>query len=560
MRVALLVLDSADRSYVLELVAAGELPHIGRLVRDGTIVPLRTPNEYRSEYANTALLTSRTSAQNRYWSTVHFDPATYGCVTVGSSRQAPFWDPAEGRIITFDVPHAILGDHPGTQVVGWGGHDARFQHPRASSPPELMDEIDARFGLDPLDDVEYKGGWHQDTFVHALADASVASGRTRGDIARWLLEREPDWSLFMIGMREPHSAGHVLAHALDPAHLLGSHPSAPAARARFVDVYRAVDEVVGRIAEALPPDAVLAIASPKGMDPNRDDVASGMLLPELLHRLAGNPPFLHEPKQRAWRRQGRPAMSPDPARRAGHRTTKLRAEGRMAAFKRHYHLLAPESLVRAVSRVRHRRAADAPQPAAPFRFADGSTPLLQGAIEWHPTTWYRRRWPTQPWFALPTFSDGHIRLNVQGREASGSIPLDRYRHACDDLEAALRQAVDPRTGAPIVDEVVRVRADDPLAPDGPSADLVVTWRFPIDSLVHPTAGVIGPFAFQRGGSHNPDGFLIAAGDGIGAGTTDVHPVFDVGPTVRTLLGWTPRDDLAGDVIPEMTGRSVEPRR
>ena len=108
---------------------------------------------------------------------------------------------------------------------------------------------------------------------------------------------------------------------------------------------------------------------------------------------------------------------------------------------------------------------------------------------------YREWWPEMPWFALPSFSDGHIRVNVRGRERDGIVALEDYTACCDELEAMLRECRDPRTGGPAVDKVLRLRADDPLDPRGPGADLVVTWHGPLDALVHPDTGVIGPFAF-----------------------------------------------------------------
>ena len=81
-----------------------------------------------------------------------------------------------------------------------------------------------------------------------------------------------------------------------------------------------------------------------------------------------------------------------------------------------------------------------------------------------------------------------------------------------------------------------MRADDPLDPEGPGADLVVTWHGPLDALVHPDTGVIGPLAFPRSGSHTPNGFLLAAGAGIPRATLDERPGVDVAPTLLSLVG------------------------
>jgi predicted AlkP superfamily phosphohydrolase/phosphomutase len=156
-----------------------------------------------------------------------------------------------------------------------------------------------------------------------------------------------------------------------------------------------------------------------------------------------------------------------------------------------------------------------------------------------------------PWFVLPTYSDGHIRLNVAGRERDGVIAVDDYDRQCDELESWLRAATDPRSGEPVVDEVLRLRAEAPLAADGPGADLVVTWRAPVDALVHPQTGCIGPFAFPRSGSHTVAGFLIATGGGVPHATLAEHDMLDVPPTLLTLLGWPVPPRVTGEPIPEI---------
>ncbi|MGQ0431889.1 MAG: hypothetical protein ACT452_05730 [Microthrixaceae bacterium] len=550
-RLAALMFDAAERSFVLELAAGGDMPTVAGLLDSGTLVPLRGPVEYRAEAACTEFVTGQSSVEARYWSTVTFDPATYTCGSVGSARRRPFYDVGDrGPVVVFDVPHSVLHDGlVGVQVVGWGGHDARFQHPRASLPSDLVDEIDRRFGVDPVAAVEYQGSWHQEHYIQRLGDAAVAAAARRADIAIWLLERVPDWQLFLMGFSEAHTAGHNFSQGLDPEHLLGSHPTAPIARARFVDVYRAIDAAVARVAAAMPAGTTMAVMSPKGMQPNHADVASSLLLPELLYRFAFNRSLVHEPNQRAWRRRGQPAIWPDPSGSSGARTKKLRAEGQLGRLKRRYHLVAPTGLVNLGRDLRRRGGGRTGQPTvAPRLNPDGTVPVLAGTLDWSPTCWYRRSWPTMPWFGIPSFSDGHIRLNLEGRERDGIVALADYERVCDELEARLRQAVDARHGRPIIDQVLRMRADDPTAVDGPGADLIVTWAQSTDALVHPDAGIVGPFAFPRSGSHTEHGFLIVAGPDVPHATLPERSMLDVPPTLLRLLEWPIGSGLTGSPI------------
>ncbi len=111
-------------------------------------------------------------------------------------------------------------------------------------------------------------------------------------------------------------------------------------------------------------------------------------------------------------------------------------------------------------------------------------------------------------FVIPSFSDCHIRLNVKGRERDGILDPAEYATACDQIEAELRLLVDPRTGGPIVNEVLRIRSDDPMAEIGPSPDLVVTFHHVTDVVEHPALGLIGPAPLMRMGEHTPEGWAV----------------------------------------------------
>ena len=58
-RVASILLEAAERSFLLELVRDGYLPVIAGLLERGASCPLRTPVPYRAEYAMTEFVTGR---------------------------------------------------------------------------------------------------------------------------------------------------------------------------------------------------------------------------------------------------------------------------------------------------------------------------------------------------------------------------------------------------------------------------------------------------------------------------------------------------------------------
>ena len=113
----------------------------------------------------------------------------------------------------------------------------------------------------------------------------------------------PEWQLFLTVMSESHSAGENLGHVLDAGHPMARLPMAERHRAGLHEVYRAMDAAIGRIADGLPPDAVLVVFSILGTAANDAELSSTALLPELLHRLHWKRPFLRDPDEGARRRE-----------------------------------------------------------------------------------------------------------------------------------------------------------------------------------------------------------------------------------------------------------------
>jgi hypothetical protein len=166
-------------------------------------------------------------------------------------------------------------------------------------------------------------------------------------------------------------------------------------------------------------------------------------------------------------------------------------------------------------------------------------------LGWQVVSWYRLHWPHMRMFALPSFVDGRVRINVRGRERHGVVDPDDYERVCAEVEACLGACRDPRTGRGVVAEITRPRAHDPLAPGGPDADLVVQWSHCIDALEHPTVGLVGPFPCRRTGAHSGRGFALFSGPGISRADLGQHRVVDLPATILALLGREPPDDLNG---------------
>jgi hypothetical protein len=256
------------------------------------------------------------------------------------------------------------------------------------------------------------------------------------------------------------------------------------------------------------PDARFAIFNLHGMGGNNADVADMLLLPELLYRHAFG---------RACAGDG------------GWATTGAGVP--VITSERGWEDEVDRALPRALRRPgRIRRAA-----AAVRRRLGGGGADRGLALDWMPSARYRRFWPLMPAFALPSFYDGQIRINLKGREARGIVDPADYGAACDTVEALLRACRDALTGQPVVAAIHR--EDRPDRPGGPEADLLVEWAGAPLGLVHPLHGRIGPFPYRRPGGHTGGkGVAWLAGPGIRPGDYGTRSAFDLVPTIVDLLG------------------------
>jgi predicted AlkP superfamily phosphohydrolase/phosphomutase len=172
-------------------------------------------------------------------------------------------------------------------------------------------------------------------------------------------------------------------------------------------------------------------------------------------------------------------------------------------------------------------------------------PMARQELHWQPAMRYRHHWSRMPAFALPSFYDGRIRINLRGRERDGMIEPSRYEETCRGLEAMLRECRHPGTGEAVVDSIERAWTRDPLALTGSEADLTVVWRGVVAALEHPSLGLIGPVPLRRTGGHTgKHGMAYVVAPGVEPGDRGVRSAFDVVPTMVRLLGNQPPAHLS----------------
>jgi predicted AlkP superfamily phosphohydrolase/phosphomutase len=161
---------------------------------------------------------------------------------------------------------------------------------------------------------------------------------------------------------------------------------------------------------------------------------------------------------------------------------------------------------------------------------------------------YQAHWHRMPVFALPSFYDGRLRVNLAGREAKGIVRRADYEKTLDRLEALLNECTDSVTGEPVVKEFERYDGD-PMQLHETQGDFTVIWRAANPGFDHPRLGRIGPLPLRRTGGHTgPSGIAYYANTALATGDHGKVSAFDVTPTVISLLG--------EQVPASMSGRSL----
>jgi predicted AlkP superfamily phosphohydrolase/phosphomutase len=527
-------LDCFEISFAERLMAKGELPVLAARRRTDAFALLDPGADQRTGLAWEQFWSGLSPQAAHRESAVEFDPATYAVWQEGA-RFGPFFGDVAPNAVVFDPPYVDLRRAPGVRgVVAWGAHDPGLER-AASAPAGLLREMVRRVGPYPAEPWLYGTPWASTDDTAQMGDDLVASVDARSRAAQWLFtERFDDWDLGVVVVSEPHSAAEGLWHGIDPTHPLHGVPSAPIAGAALEAVYCATDRLVGELIAATDPSTVV-VFSMGGMGPNRSDAASMVLLPELLLRWSLGEARLEVPDE--WSRA--PEQVP------------LGDDADVGWSRRYFRDVPPEpdppprSLQSRLGALLPARVREPLQRARTER-RTAHLPVGYRNLEWQPAVWYADRWPAMRAFALPSFYDGRIRVNLRGREADGIIDLADYERVCDEVEALLRGCTDPRTGANVVESIDRPARHDPMGLDSSLADMVVVWAASPLSFVHPTYGTFGPVPYRRTGGHtSPYGFVSITGPDVVPGDRDTASALDVAPTIFELLAGRAPEGLSG---------------
>ena len=244
-------LDAATLDVIEPLVAAGDLPHLGRLLEQGAHGRLRSTTHPLTPLAWTTMTTGANAGRHGIWDFSERDETGYGLRLVNGSsvRVPPLWTrlhAAGRRVGIVNVPYTWPA--PPLEGFAVAGLDAWEREDGMTTPPALLDELRGRFGrllADHSFPLDAEGRFDLDA-VRALC-------RQRVELVSWLAERYSPELLFVVFM----AADHV--HHLEwPDWERRGRDSVVA------EVYRILDGTVGALLDRVGGENVLVVSDHGG--------------------------------------------------------------------------------------------------------------------------------------------------------------------------------------------------------------------------------------------------------------------------------------------------------
>jgi predicted AlkP superfamily phosphohydrolase/phosphomutase len=542
-------LDAADPNVIETWISQGYLPTLRSLKEKGAYARLKTFDYYRAETPWTTFLTGCSPRQTGYWAPLKFYPENYDVEEIQAYKfdeyQAFYSLCGDRRIAVFDMPQSHIADGvDGLQVLAWGAHSPMT--PSVSHPKSLLQEVTEQYGEHPVLREDHASSMDFAALKTLQGHLETGIAR-RAKICQDLIQRKP-WDFFLTVFGETHAAGHYFWHLSQPKHPLYRFVAKPSDDP-MRSVFQAVDRAIGDIISKAPENAQVLVFAAHGMGSNVMDLPSMVFLPEFLFRYnfpgryglaKGNP--------------GRVAKNPivGPRAKRGWLGTMWSLKYDANPVKRALRKVLPTKVFNQVQKLFG--STSGPDLVSPFDLMKESNPLY-----YQPALWYRDFWSDMKAFAIPSFSEGYIRINLKGRETHGIVEPHEYDALCDDIIQKLHRLKDARTGVSMVKDVIRTRKSpldsDPKLPD---ADIVVIWQeeHTTDVVDSSDYGRIGPVPYLRTGSHRSDGFLVAKAPHIESGSKlPQGHALDLAPTILNLMNVPIPDYFEGQPLVES---AVEP--
>lgn len=515
-RILILGMDGATFDVIDPLLAEGRLPNLGRLMREGVSAPLRSTQPCQSSVAWPALMTGKNPGKTGIFAFWVANPGqvlrpliNYNCI-----RTATMWETLSKRGYRVGSVNLPVSFPPppvnGTMVAGLltPSPEASFTY-----PPELHTELLAQVGEIPIemDLMQYSGSQRELEFLQAALEAMEM--RTR--VGEYLINRDPDWGVFMVTWTITDRVQHFFWKYRDEEHRAYHTDRGAKLRDVISQVYERVDCELGKMLEQidLEHDTVIVV-SDHGFGPKRKNVYLNRWLEE-----QGLFSYKEPYALRQWR--------------VGLRVVSLGGALQRLGFQ--------HPITEKLRRLR-----------MPMPQLEKLPPYL--LVDWSKTKAYNNF----------VGSEEGIFINLSGREPEGIVaPGSEYEALRDEIIARLHELVDPEDGLPVVDNVQRREElySGPCVEAAP--DLILTMR---EHSYMPGVTLRTPEVFRatddpriaaheqesESGQHRDDGIFVMAGRACAANGERFTgaEIIDVYPTLLYLLDEGIPGDVDGKVLRE----------
>ena len=532
-RVLAINLDAYEPTLGHELMEAGEMPAFRDLADRSARFELNHGSALRTGLAGEHIATGLSPDDAKRWAAVHFNPQTYEVTQEGTSS-APFTKELPIKTIVFDTPYFDLKSSPKVEgIVNWGAHDPGVA--TMSRPNGLLDEVIEKFGAYPAKQWLYGLSWNSKANTRQAGELLTQAVDTRSKITEWLLtERITDWDLAIISVSEAHSVIEGLWHGIDTNHPLNSAPTSKIAGEGVRNVYKGIDRLVGRLSSNIE-DVTIILFSMHGMGSNRGDIASFLLLAEMLYRDAHNDKLFSREGESSVDLNQQVYLPTDEGWTEWVRDGFIKQRSKPKSIIRNLASSLTPQLVKNIYRGRQKTKKKLKKP--------------NNSLNWMPAAFYRSYWPSMSAFAIPSYYDGRVRINLCGREKNGIVPLEQYQTECERIINLIKDCKDPLSGESVVDFVEPPTKSDPMKMNETEADIVFVWKGAPTGFLHPKHGKIGPVPYRRTGGHTGgNGFAYIYNSNLESQDYGVRSSFDVIPSILDILDINGITNFSGESL------------
>jgi len=505
-KVLVIGLDGVPLSLIRGWAEEGKLPTFRRLMERGVVGDLRSTIPPTSGPSWSTFMTGKNPGKTGIYDFLYRREGTYSFPPVNASRRdgVAIWKLLSDRGRTVGVVNVPMS-YPVEKVNGYmiSGWMTPYSAQDFSYPEDLWRELRDEIGYYTIYPTETFAPSRRDSFFEACDDLLDLRSRT----VSYLMEKYPT-DFFMVVLFDTDRVLHQLWHYLDPGHPWraagdGTDKSDPVVR-----YFQHVDKKVAQIVERADEDTLVIVLSDHGMGPAHNFIVlNNWLLDVGLLQLKRDVPRV----LKRW------LFDMGFTLRNVHRVADRLGLAKHAEYKGLYSM---DHLMKLIF----------------LSFLD---------VDWSRSKAYS--------FGRHL---GSIYLNVKGREPEGIIaPGREYEEAREEIIRLAEQFADPRTGEPLIGEIIK-RED---VYEGPyldrAPDLILRPRDERNiffGLADFGSNATVDTVYRYSGMHRDYGLLMMSGKGVKrGGAIESAGIEDLAPTILYAMGSPIPADMDGKVLDQV---------